>query len=145
MPDVSGAAFVTEVIRMFPRKAEWFGGISPDSQRLIDGLGTTQIFKAGEVIFREEEEGRYFYILEQGRINYLVGKVRQMCFLVTYPGEIFGWSSIVAPHRYIATALAINDCTLTRVPREAIDRIVHEYPTDGELIYRRLSAMTRRI
>jgi CRP-like cAMP-binding protein len=129
---------------MFPRKAEWFGGISLDAQRVIDDLGTRQTFKAGDVIFREEEEGRYFYILEQGRINYLVGKVQQICFLVTHPGEIFGWSSIVAPHRYIATALAINDSTLTRVPREAVDRIANEYPSDGERIYWKLSAMVRR-
>ena len=128
---------------MFPRKAEWFGGISIDAQRVIDDLGTRQTSKAGEVIFREEEEGRYFYILEQGRINYLVGKA-EICFLVAYPGEIFGWSSIVAPHRYIATALAINDSTLTRVPREAIERIADEYPSDGERIYQKLSAMMRR-
>ncbi len=126
---------------MFLRKAEWFDGISADAQRVIDDMGTRETFKAGDVIFREKEEGRYFYILEEGKVHYLVGKVQKIRFLVTYPGEIFGWSSVVAPYRYLATALATRDSALIKVPRQAIDRILKEYPSDGERIYQNLAAI----
>ena len=65
-----------------------------------------------------------------------------MHFLVFYPGEIFGWSALVQPHRYLAHAGCVTDCTVSKVPRQAIDDIVKEYPTDGLLIYKNLASVT---
>jgi hypothetical protein len=35
----------------------------------------------------------------------------------------------------------VTDCTVSRVPKRAIDELVKDYPTDGLLIYKNLAAI----
>jgi len=60
-------------------------------------------YKAGEVVSKKAMKSEYFYMLEEGKVDLYVGKQEEMRFLVHYPGEIFGWSALVKPHRYLAS------------------------------------------
>ena len=126
---------------MFIRQAELFEGISADAKRVIERQGMELSFKAGAVVFEEGYEAPYFYILEEGKVDLFVGKQEEKRFLVYYPGEIFGWSALVEPHRYLASARCMADTIMTRIPRQAVDIVLKEYPSDGQLIYQHLAAI----
>jgi|MudIll2142460700_1097286.scaffolds.fasta_scaffold06204_4 CRP-like cAMP-binding protein len=126
---------------MFIRQAELFEGVSANAKRTIEAQGMERSYKAGEVVFKEGDESEYFYMLEEGKVDLYVGKQEEMRFLVHYPGEIFGWSALVKPHRYLASARCEVESTITKVPRSVIDIISKDYPSDGQLIYKHLAGI----
>ncbi len=126
---------------MFIKQVELFEGISAGARDIIERHKTKQICKAEESVFLEGEEAHYFYMLEDGKVDLVVGEPRETRFLAFYPGEIFGWSALVKPHRYLAQARCMTQSTIFRVPVEAVIRIVKDYPPDGVLIYRNLSSI----
>ncbi|MGA3174501.1 MAG: cyclic nucleotide-binding domain-containing protein [Syntrophorhabdales bacterium] len=126
---------------MFIRQGELLDGVSAEARGVIESYRTKQTCKEGGSVFQENEEARYFYILEDGKVDLVVGEPQETRFLAYYPGEIFGWSALVKPHRYLAQARCMTDSTMWRVPIEAIDRVIEDYPSDGILIYRNLSSI----
>ncbi len=126
---------------MFIKKEELFDGVSAGARGVIEKHRTTQTYREGESVFQEGEEAHYFYMLEDGKVDLVVGEPRETRFLAYYPGEIFGWSALVKPHRYLAQARCMTQSTVSRVPIEAIVRIMKDYPLDGVLIYRNLSGI----
>jgi CRP-like cAMP-binding protein len=126
---------------MFIRQAELFDGLSAGAKHLIENRGMEQTYKAGDLIFREGDEGRFFYMLEDGKVDLFIGKQEEARFLVYYPGEIFGWSALVATHRYLATARCVADSVVTRVPVSTLDEILKDNPLDGQLLYKNLAGI----
>jgi len=126
---------------MFIRQAELFEGVSPEANAIMERNKTKQSYKEGDIVFQEADEARCFYIIEDGKVGLFVGRQEEMHFLVDYPGEIFGWSALVQPHRYLAHARCMTECSVSRVSMQAMDEIVKEYPSDGLLIYKNLAAI----
>ena len=126
---------------MFIRQAELFEGLSVGAKHLIESRGMEQAYKAGDLIFREGGQGQFFYMLEDGRVDLYIGKQEEARFLVYYPGEIFGWSALIATHRYLATARCVADSVVTRVPMSTVDEVVKDYPSDGHLLYKNLAGI----
>jgi CRP-like cAMP-binding protein len=126
---------------MFIRQAELFEGISPEARVVMEGQKTTKSFNEGDFVFHEGEEGQHFYIVEDGKVDLVLGREQEIRFLAYYPGEIFGWSALVQPHRYLANARCMTRCTVAQIPKQAIDEIVKKHPADGLMIYKRLAAI----
>ena len=126
---------------MFIRQADLFEGISANAKRIIEAQGIERSHKAEDVVFKEGDDAEYFYMLEEGKVDLFVGKQEEVRFLVYYPGEIFGWSALVKPHRYLASARCATESTITKVPRTAVDIIAKDYPSDGQLIYKHLAGI----
>ncbi len=126
---------------MFIRQAELFEGVSAGAKGIIERQKTKQSYKEGDLVFQEGEEGQHFYIIEDGKVDLVLGREREIRFLAYYPGEIFGWSALVQPHRYLANARCMTRCTVAQIPKQAIDEIVKKHPADGLMIYKRLAAI----
>jgi len=126
---------------MFIKQAELFEGVSAGAKHLIESRGMEQTCKAGDLIFQEGSVGHFFYMLEDGKIDLYIGKQEQARFLVYYPGEIFGWSALLATRRYLATAKCMADSVITRVPVSSIDEVLKDYPPDGQLLYKNLAGI----
>jgi CRP-like cAMP-binding protein len=126
---------------MFIKQEELFEGMSAGARGVIEKDKTKQTYREGESVFLEGEEAHYFYLLEEGRVDLVVGDPRETRFLASYPGEIFGWSALIKPHRYLAHARCMAQSVIWRVSTEAIIHIIKDYPPDGTLIYRNLSGI----
>lgn len=126
---------------MFIRQADLFEGVSANAKHIIEAQGIERSYKAGEVVFEEGDEGKYFYMLEDGKVDLFIGRQEEMRFLVHYPGEIFGWSALVKPYRYLASARCEVDSIITRVPASVMDIISKDHPSDGQLIYKHLAGI----
>ena len=124
---------------MFIGEKELLDGISTEAVSIIESHKTKQTYREGDLIFREGEQAGHFYMLDDGKVDLLVGKSRQVRFLAFYPGEILGWSALVRPHCYLSTARCMTPSTVSRISVEAINRIVTDHPKDGILIYRNLA------
>ena len=126
---------------MFIGQAELFEGVSPEANAIIESQKTKQGYKEGDLVFQGGDKADCFYIIEDGKVDLVLGREQEMRVLAYYPGEIFGWSALVQPHRYLANARCMTQCTVAQIPKQAIDEIVKKHPTDGLMIYKRLAAI----
>src|SRR5262249_3431571 len=84
-------------------------------------------FREDQVIFREGEQSRHFYLLLTGRVCIEISTaVFAVCIQALGPGEVFGWSTL-ADHSYTlfqvrareaSTALCFNGSELLEACRE---------------------------
>lgn len=83
----------------------------------MDSEGSKKVFKAGETIMQQGEEGRSAYIIEQGRVEIVIetpsGKTQSVG--TRGEGAMIGEMAIVDNAPRTATIKAIEDCTLLEI------------------------------
>lgn len=81
---------------------------SAERDRLLARFG--QRFKKGEVIFREGDEAREAYLLQEGSVR-LVKRVRtvERSLMVLRPNDLFGETALIDGAVRTSTALALTD------------------------------------
>jgi CRP-like cAMP-binding protein len=126
---------------MFVREKGLLRGVSTEARGIIESHKRRQTYREGDLIFKEGEEAGHLYMLDDGKVDLLVGKPQETRFLAYYPGEVFGWSALLRPHRYLSTARCMTQSAVSRISIEAIRRIVKDYPEDGILIYQNLAGI----
>ena len=106
------------------RRCEVFVGLSDDDLQKIAGLPSWRenTYAVGEFIFHEKDIAKDFYILEEGEIRLLVAlDENQTGSTVKAPvdtitkGDVFGWSSLVAPHSLVMSATCVKPSRVVSV------------------------------
>lgn len=103
--------------------------------------GEIQTFNPGDIICRANDKARYVYQLLEGQIDIMITKKKTIHFAVDRPGEIFGWSALVEPYIYTATARCNSPAKVLRLSRESVERLIVKYPSDGLAILRHLTSI----
>jgi cAMP-binding proteins - catabolite gene activator and regulatory subunit of cAMP-dependent protein kinases len=89
----------------------WFGSsLAPrDRERLVVGA-RLRPFGVGEILLREGAECDSFGVLLTGLLGMqvLVPGRGSVTLLTVEPGDVYGWSALVAPHRSTSTVLGIE-------------------------------------
>lgn len=106
------------------RRCEVFVGLADNDLEKIARLPSWQrnTYNAGEFIFRENNVARDFYILDEGEVRLVVAWRRgQSKEPVQFPvdtitkGDVFGWSSLVAPHSLTMSAICVKPSSVLAV------------------------------
>lgn len=129
----------------------WFGSdLAPHVWDRLLELAVMRRFVTGTEIDREGEPTREFGIIGSGRIalRTFVPERGWVTTLTLEAGDIFGWSSLVPPHRASATALvvetvdaAVFEAAAFRAALAADDALAAEvYPLVLTAVARRLAA-----
>lgn len=124
---------------MFIQQTDLFRGMDKDFVKEIYDLTGKQSLEKGEVLFREGDQARHFYILLKGRLRLGTRDTGQVVHTVSRPGEAFGWSSLVGRTSYSASAESVQPTTLLKIDREDFQGILEKDPTNGLLFYQRLA------
>jgi CRP-like cAMP-binding protein len=92
-------------------QSDFLAGLTERAQQKFLSLAETFHFRAGEVIFRQDDPARYLYLIKKGDVSIeLHVPTRGARQIVTVgPGELFSWSAVVAPHLETATARAMEE------------------------------------
>jgi len=98
----------------------------------------------GVILFRKGEVPRYFYTLIQGEIRLTVESNERSVYTVHLPGDIFGWSSLVAGTTYSATAVCTKFSELLRFDCDQLVDLLDKHPVSGIHFYKKLSMMLGR-
>jgi CRP-like cAMP-binding protein len=126
---------------MFVQEVELFKGIPSHIIDEIAELATQENHKAGNVLFQEGDYADYLYILEEGEIALAVMGEIQLSFSVDNTCAIFGWSALVEPRRYTATAECAKESKVIKVDADRLMRTFEKYPAAGLTIMRRLAGV----
>ena len=111
----------------------------------IAALGEEAIFSKGDHIFREGEEADKLHFLLDGKLVLKVNLTsRPESITVSAVGqkyESFGWSGIVPPFHYTASAICETECKVLTIPGDGFMKLLEENPTAGFAVMQRLTEL----
>lgn len=103
-------------------------------ERLASNL-FIRTFKIREIIFDQEEEARFIYVLLSGivRLTYIEGREQQTIVSLLPAGELFGLDSLMPEARHAFRCEAFDDCRIGSVKPQTFVEIFLGTPYDNFL------------
>lgn len=107
----------------------------------IVGCASNVVYKENEIIFREGDHAKKFYLIRQGKAALEIngrekGNVR---ILTVGPGQILGWSWIVSPYKWHFEAHALEEIRAIALDGECLRNKCEEDPKLGYEMLKRFS------
>jgi len=124
---------------MYFKQADIFGGMSKDFVAEIMKPATTESHKEGKLLFRAGSPANHFYILIKGHVKLTIGEDRHVVYIVSRPGEAFGWSSLIDRDVYSATAECVNPTNLMKFERQELQKVLENDSKNGLIFFKRLA------
>lgn len=126
---------------MYIQELELFDRIPSHIINEIAGFAQEESHAAEQVLFRQGDDADYLYLLEDGQVAIIVEGEKRVVFPITEPGSIFGWSALVEPRKYTASAELAMDSKVMKLDGERLLRLFERHPHEGLLIMRRLAGI----
>lgn len=127
--------------------AELFAGISEATLSAIAALAVKEERPAGSVCYDFGDPADDFYVLESGRVEFLIGRDERLspAGFMLRKGEVFGWAPLIENHpRRIARATCLEPSKLLRIDGRKTLALLEGDPASGYLVMRRLSSLIAR-
>jgi CRP-like cAMP-binding protein len=123
-------------------EADLFKGVSQRFITRIANGAEEQTCEKNSIIFKRGEEASNFYVLASGDVHIDIGAMsEEETLAIDRPGEVFGWSALVEPYRYTATARCIKDTKVIKVSRDLLETAIKEHPDEGLAVLKNLTAI----
>ncbi len=129
---------------MFVREVDLFKGIASHIVDEIAQSAVEVVYPKGEIIFKRGDFADSLYILEEGQVDLHIRGKRRFSFHLHQPGYVFGWSALVDPNRYTATAECIEDSKVIKLDGTHLMHIFEKHPSEGLTIMKRLAGIIGR-
>lgn len=123
------------------QESELFKGVS---QRVISEIAKSSeevTCRENSVIFNGGDQAEYLYELLEGRVDILMPEKDVVHLKATETGQIFGWSALVEPYIYTATARCVSDTKLIKISKDAIETAIKRHPEEGLAILQHLTGI----
>jgi CRP/FNR family cyclic AMP-dependent transcriptional regulator len=125
---------------MYIKQSELFLGTSMDFVKKFMDISEMASHNSGDVLFREKDPAKWFYILLNGCVKLSVGKPEQVVYNANRNGEAFGWSSLIGRDIYSASAECVKPTMLLKTSREKLSKVLEEDPANGIIFFKHLAA-----
>jgi CRP/FNR family transcriptional regulator len=131
------------VTKEFLAEFELFKGVSEPILQEIAVICREITVKEGDVVFREGEKADLLHLLIKGSIALRVKLTSRpdsvTVSIVARPHQTLGWSGVVRPFHYTATAHCEEDCQLIAIPADEFLAILDRYSEAGYQIMLRIT------
>ena len=140
---------------------KFFSDVAPDALEMIARIGEVLELEPEEVVFHFEEPAEHFYGLLKGEIDLsivftdkvlktdieyeesiqasLVDEEKWLVVDTVYPGQVFGWASLVGPGRRTVTAQCTEASRVIAIAAVDLKTMLEEDHSLGYLIMTKLS------
>ncbi len=120
-----------------------FDGLNDKELESLKEIAEVVELPKGAIIFREHEDANDLFILLQGNIaiQFEVGRNRDAVVHSVGAGQAFGWSALVQPCQFTATAKCINHSTLVTISRVKLRDLMEEDCHMGFVIMEKLAEL----
>jgi CRP-like cAMP-binding protein len=123
------------------RKLELFDGLTADELNAVTGLANVVEYPKGSMIFKENESAEHLYVLLEGMVAIQFELARNQTAVVhtSTAGQAFGWSAMVQPYKFTASARCVADSKVVTVDGENIRKLAREDCHVGFVIMEKLA------
>jgi CRP-like cAMP-binding protein len=129
----------SSVLSKFPL----FQDLSPALLEKLASASQEISVKAGEAVFREGEKADKLHFLIKGgvvlKVNIMTKPDSVTVSHVSKPNQCFGWSGIVQPFYYTASAFCEEDSVVAAVNGDEFMKLLGENPADGFKVMTRVA------
>jgi len=124
-----------------------FQGLPRKQHEDLSMIVVDQVFKRGQSVFSEGEEGNGFYVIISGRVKIfkLSPEGKEQILHIFGPGEPFGEVAVFAGKNFPANAEALAESQVFFFPRPAFIELVGKNPTLALNMMAVLSTRLRRL
>jgi CRP-like cAMP-binding protein len=123
------------------QESELFKGVSQRVMNQIGRSGEELMYKKDSIIFDAGAEARYLYELVEGNVDIMMLERDVVHLTATRAGQIFGWSALVEPYLYTASAKCASDTKVIRISRDSIENAIRKHPEEGLAILQHLAGI----
>jgi CRP/FNR family transcriptional regulator, cyclic AMP receptor protein len=121
-----------------------------DPQLFLAKVGkgkTSLVFPKKHTIFSQGDAAEAVFYIQAGKVKLTVvsQQGKEAVIAIVERGAFFGESCLAGQTIRTMTATAVEDCSLVRIDREAMGRVLHDEPAFTELFMGYLLARTIRI
>ncbi len=123
---------------------DFFKDFTEDELKAVQVICTEESYKAGDIIFNEVTNARYLYILKSGKVSLdiKVASDKYISILtISNFAEPLGWSALVEPFRFSATARCVEDSTIILVDAMKLLELIKNDYRMGFLVMRRVASL----
>ncbi|MBI5190507.1 MAG: cyclic nucleotide-binding domain-containing protein [Nitrospirae bacterium] len=120
-----------------------FGGLTEFEMMEVARVCDTHDYPAGSMVFRENDDADKLYVLLEGRvaIQFELGRHQDAVVHTATGGQAFGWSALVQPYRFTASARCMDDSKILTVDREGLRGLLAEDCHIGFIIMEKLAEL----
>jgi CRP-like cAMP-binding protein len=123
-----------------------------DQADLLDGMDfifvqkfmaitTRERHPEGYIVLRQGDKADYFYTLIEGCVRLTASDPPKETYVVSHPGEAFGWSSLLDRNYYSASAECLQPTHLHKIERSALAALLAAHPEHSGTFYKRIAGM----
>lgn len=123
------------------KKASLFAQMSEATLAQIEAIGQSKSYLPGTFIFHEGEPADHLYVLAEGRVRLRMGEEGQVAYVLSNPGEIFGWASMANHPEYTLSAQCVLPVHSVRFESRKLLRVLEADAPSGLIFFRRLSEL----
>lgn len=120
-----------------------FKGVSEETLNQIASISQIVRVAKGEFVFKEGEQADKLHLLVSGSIALRVNLTSRPDFVtvsfIHNPHQILGWSGVVAPNHYTASAYCEEDTELLVIPSNRFMDVLQNDPDAGFRIMLRIT------
>ena len=112
------------------RDIELLSGLSDEEYEMVAKVCREEIYEEGSIIFNEGEISKKLCAVESGRVilEYEVTQGRRVMVGDEVKRGLFGWSALIAPYRYTATARATQRTTIIVIDGQQMQELCNVHP-----------------
>jgi CRP-like cAMP-binding protein/1-acyl-sn-glycerol-3-phosphate acyltransferase len=133
-------------IKELLRESPFFETFAPDEIDALAGHAVMRSIPARDVILRENDPADALYMIVAGKVRLSFETAgaflksgapsddQALIRTLTEPGRVIGWSALVEPYHYRATATAIEDTDLLVFERQWLERRAEVNPEFGVVL-----------
>ena len=125
---------------MYVNQSELFMGTSMDFVKKFMDISQMTSHAKGDILFRENDPARYFFILLNGCVKLSIGETGQVVYEACRVGEAFGWSSLIGGNVYSASAECLEPTKLLKTDNEKFKRVLDQDADNGVIFFKQLAS-----
>jgi CRP-like cAMP-binding protein len=127
-------------------RPDLLAGLPDDAVDEVTGLGSAVALSKDKVLFALGDAAESLYVVLEGGVALSLpmkvrGAERDVLIEEREPGQAFGWSALVPPHRFTLTATASMDSRVLALPRTALLDHFEARPDVGYAVTRNVAAV----
>jgi CRP-like cAMP-binding protein len=127
------------------RNVELFESATDELLAKVAEIAEEKTFVLGEMIFEEGEKAEWVYVLLEGKVRISIDLTSKPTYItvamIEEPQWAFGWSGIVAPYRYTATATCEVETRVLAIPGIKFEEIIDQETECGCHVMKKLTEL----
>jgi CRP-like cAMP-binding protein len=112
------------------RKSDVFHYLEDDELKEVAKMCTPEVFEAGEIMCRQDQENEKLYVIEDGLVSVLLelGPTDRRQIQAASNFECFGWSASIPPFRCVCTVKAIEKTKVLAFKGKELRNLIYSNP-----------------